>query len=832
MKRLTFKVSAKTARLIGRENISNAEGAIGELIKNTYDADAEWCVIYFNCKYSDTPKQLASAEFQWLSAKNFGVENFYEFNQTENSYKLKENLADEEISKATQIASNILDLWIIDNGSGMNAHTIEDHWMVIGTSNKEANYHSPRGRIMTGEKGIGRFALDRLGSTSQIISTVKAATGDSNSIIWDVDWSSFDSKGKVLEDITAELRELDNSGPLVYEKVKDLGIHESTAKIMDTEGLEVKDWSTGTAIRIGSLRDNWSKSEINRLFYSLSALIPPVELQELNLFLLHDNYPNSYGLVASAALRDFDYRIDAEMSESNNAEFRIIRNELNHGELNADLFEREDMKKFPFDTDSFNNRELSYTKSLKKLFPGESEEFIAAINKIGSFKVSMMFFKRGRPNKSDQKKYPYRSFQPEPRKKWLEKFGGIKIYRDNFLVRPYGEVNSKSFDWLTLGQRVALNPAAAARRGWKVSPQNIAGTIQISRSSNLQLADQANREGIIENKTFFLFKKLVIRIIKEFEDDRSHILFNLNELYKEQNKSEQIKLKGENAANKVKSTPEIATSEDVLALANSVIVQKEEIEELYDEQAILRSLATLGTVLVSFSHEMAQLQYNMGSRILDLARILKNQIPQLECDLGDPFNPYSILQELKEDDQKAKHWFKFALSPIHPNRRRKQTIAIKQHLESIKKNWNGFLKPRSVELLIKIPDDTNLKILAFAIDLDSIFNNLILNSVEALLSNRHAGERRIEINVSATEEKVAIIEYTDNGPGLHESIDNPRDIFNFNFTTKFDGDGNKIGTGLGMWILDSIVNEYGGSVQAFRPSKDYGFRLKLQLPRK
>ena len=49
----------------------------------------------FHLQYSDTPTQLASEEFQWLSAQNFGVENFYEFDQTENSYHVKENLADE-----------------------------------------------------------------------------------------------------------------------------------------------------------------------------------------------------------------------------------------------------------------------------------------------------------------------------------------------------------------------------------------------------------------------------------------------------------------------------------------------------------------------------------------------------------------------------------------------------------------------------------------------------------------------------------------------------------------------------------------------------------------
>ena len=40
MMKIPFKVSARTARLIGRENIATSKGAIIELVKNGYDADS------------------------------------------------------------------------------------------------------------------------------------------------------------------------------------------------------------------------------------------------------------------------------------------------------------------------------------------------------------------------------------------------------------------------------------------------------------------------------------------------------------------------------------------------------------------------------------------------------------------------------------------------------------------------------------------------------------------------------------------------------------------------------------------------------------------------
>ena len=66
MKNIPFKVSAKAARLIGRENVANAEGAIAELVKNTYDADATLCLICFCQIYSEAPEALSISEYQWL----------------------------------------------------------------------------------------------------------------------------------------------------------------------------------------------------------------------------------------------------------------------------------------------------------------------------------------------------------------------------------------------------------------------------------------------------------------------------------------------------------------------------------------------------------------------------------------------------------------------------------------------------------------------------------------------------------------------------------------------------------------------------------------------
>lgn len=113
MARIPFNVDAYTARLIGRENVSKLEGAVVELVKNTYDADATCCILYYDEK------------------------------------------------------ADIL--YLADNGSGMTEDIIKNHWMTIGRSSKKENFVSQKGRIQTGEKGIGRFALDRIADRCQML---------------------------------------------------------------------------------------------------------------------------------------------------------------------------------------------------------------------------------------------------------------------------------------------------------------------------------------------------------------------------------------------------------------------------------------------------------------------------------------------------------------------------------------------------------------------------------------------------------------------------------------------------------------------------------------
>lgn len=827
MKELSFKVAAKTARLFGRENVSNAEGAISELVKNTYDADATMCLVCFIPRFRNAPNKLKKSEFDRLREIHPEIEVFYA--QKSEGYERRDAAYNLNVEVVDKLASGLLDLWLIDNGDGMTAKTIEDNWMVIGTNNKEQNATSDSGRARTGAKGIGRFALDRLGSECQLFSSSATSEAISN-LEWLVNWDDFDAADKTLEDIKAVLREDQTT---LDERLRFLHDHPPISTAVSQLAGKGFNWFKGTAIRIGLLRDDWHARDVQHLYKMLAELIPPLDQRVLNLFLFDAREPSNYGVVTAEVLDDYDYKIDAEISSHGTVTITLVRNELDVDRIDPDLFELDEMTHAPFDEKSFRKAELKYTKTLDELFPGGPDDFKRNAEALGSFKVNLRFYKKGAPSARDGRIYPYRAFQPGPRKAWIEEFGGLKIYRDNFAVRPYGELGGRAFDWLALGQRVAISPVQASRKGWKVSPQNLAGTVTISRLENAKLNDQSNREGIIENEYFATFRELVKRVIQEFEDDRSHIHYNLNRLFQSKNEAEKSKSEGAEAAARVTKAPEKATAEDAQTLARAYTAQQEEIRELRDEQTMLRALATLGTVLISFSHEMGQLQNTMGGRSTELADILSSYIDRDSLiGVGGAFNPFEILEEWEEDDKKVRQWFTFALSSIRADKRRRKKINLMQHLQKTKKTWKGFLEPRQIKLTYDVaPEASELNVLAFEIDLDSVFNNLILNSVEALLSDQHQGARQIAIKIEQSGSQVRI-NYHDNGPGLDPSIRDPSSIFKFAVTTKRDASGHANGTGLGMWILAAVVQAYRGTYRAYGPSKEPGFRMEILLPLK
>ena len=143
-KNMMFKPRARLMPQLGDQLIKNEYIALLELVKNSYDADAENV---------------------WVKMLNLD----------------------------SSVNGKII---IEDDGDGMNLDIVENSWMEIGTDNKKhlldelisLKKRSKLGRLPMGEKGIGRFGVHKLGEKVTLITR----TRESKEVIVKIDWTLFD----------------------------------------------------------------------------------------------------------------------------------------------------------------------------------------------------------------------------------------------------------------------------------------------------------------------------------------------------------------------------------------------------------------------------------------------------------------------------------------------------------------------------------------------------------------------------------------------------------------------------------------------------------------
>ena len=224
MTQLHFQTSAGMKSIIGKELITDANTAIFELVKNSYDANANKVTIIF------------------------------------------ENILPE---KRTQ--SRLL---IIDDGDGMSLEDIEKKWLFAGFSEKKIDEDTDeeeilkqfeekinrKERIFAGAKGIGRFSADRLGK-SLVMYTKKENEKSINQL--NIDWNKFKDQNKKFQKITAEHQYI-NQIPIEH-------------KVLDN-------FNKGTILEITPLEDEWDRKKLVKLKQFLQRLINPNQVEGASHF--------------------------------------------------------------------------------------------------------------------------------------------------------------------------------------------------------------------------------------------------------------------------------------------------------------------------------------------------------------------------------------------------------------------------------------------------------------------------------------------------------------------------------------------------------------------
>jgi hypothetical protein len=233
---LPFTSRAPIIHRIGGELIKDSQTAVSELVKNCYDADASRVDITFYNLGKETGKIV-----------------------------------------------------IGDNGSGMSKDDIQRKWMSLSTDDKIMESTSPIfGRVRLGAKGIGRFAVDKLGS-KLILVTKKE--DDPYSLKMEFNWDEYDNPNRDLDEIT---------NPSTFLEPEP-GFHH------------------GAKLIIKGLIEKWTKNKIRNIIEELSQLIDPEEKdQNFEITINSNDYPDLTLRLSNPLAGKETHRIDFEIDKDGN----------------------------------------------------------------------------------------------------------------------------------------------------------------------------------------------------------------------------------------------------------------------------------------------------------------------------------------------------------------------------------------------------------------------------------------------------------------------------------------------------------------------------------
>lgn len=765
MEKITYQISSRAAILLGRESVSKVDGAIIELVKNTYDADASFCLLAFDIEHDA--------------------------------------------------------IYIIDNGTGMTRDTIQNCWMLIGTDNKRIEYQSKKNRIKSGEKGIGRFALDRLGAICEMYTKHES----SNTLYWKTDWSNFEESGKTINEVTADLDYIDNDIRMYIPTDIIKNIDKIDKKILDN-------FNSGTILKISNLRDNWTNKTIEKIIDMLAYVMPYNGSQDYKLY-SQKSLVEDLILIENEMIDEYDYRISAKF-DGNKFYIKLCRNEFDIKKIPEAIFQKDEFQKYPYRKQDFIDGIFDLEYTIEKLMNTSEKESIDIIKGIGPFEFEYFFLKAN--TQEDKKELFYYKEPSNKRRAWLLKNAGVKIYRDSFIIRPYGDTNSDSFDWLNLDARKNSSPAGLShpRGQWKVRNNQGYGIVFISRIHNSMILDKSSREGIIDNNYFAMFKEVLANIISTFERDRQYIARNFKKYNSssDDNKKEEGRVLAEKIVQSNEKQKQKKNTKDNLAsdavinyqkndndskLAEALLLIDKEKEDLLSEIKLLRALATNGLITTSIVHDLSSLNSELKKRSERLEYIIK---------MGNSDKISAVLDDLKQNDSFLSSWLSVVITQLKQDKKKRRLSDIYLIIKNLESILLPLLLQKNIKLTIEGKEGIALKKI-FSIDIESIICNLIVNSIEAF-KKINEPDRKIIIKIFKTDEYIKI-NYKDNGPGISETYKDPYDIFEFGVTDKINPHtGEIIGTGLGMYIVATTINEYNGKYEL--TNNKNGFEIEINLP--
>ncbi len=703
-----FRPYARLISILGDQLISNKWVGVIELVKNCYDADAE----NVNVRFID-----------------FDVKN----------------------SK-----SGIIE--IEDDGDGMSLEIIRNVWMKPATPNKLEKKKSERrltkrGRAMQGDKGVGRFAVYKLGSTIEIFTKTK----DTNEVNLSLDFSKYaqddefseensDVNNKFLDEIPNNWKECDTPLSILNSKKQ------------------------GTLIRISNLRNSWKKDDLDKLQKAFYRMIPPVlpglrdkidKEFEVNLFWNDDKYFDVDSITFEKIVDVGNAYFEASISHDGKLTY-IYKYGQNQDKIaEVDLFE------------SFNSYDTTRLKLFRKQFyriEKGSKDFIKYRDpKVGEFYFFIYYFDL--TNKAKYKK---------DEEDYI-KDNSVFLYRDNTRVYPYGEAGD---DWLKLSQFRAEDKA-----GNYFSYNDLIGFIFITQKNNSNLRDSADREGLMNlNDTYDDFVALIqagMKVMKDLvtEDKKKDELSKQKPFITFQSQFQQSFEDFQRYSLKSNNPEIIEKSNRLLDSANKVL-------SIYREKLnISEELAGAGMALEKSTHDinvmLRQLRENANyfNKKLDKNELDKEELKKFLKEVSE--NIELLYQELQ------------VLTPLmRVSRKFDRDVSVKEVSERVVRYFRRELEERKIKVVIDVSKDIIVR----------TNTGLILQCLINLMDNaiywlENAKKHQITIKIDGINNQLI---FADDGIGIDKEIQEI--IFLEFYSRKADG------RGLGLYIVNELLQRINAEV--------------------
>ena len=495
-----FKITPRVIAHLGEDLIKNESIAVLELVKNSYDAYASKCDVFFEEKNG-----------------------------------------------------KIVSIQITDNGFGMNAKTITDVWLVIGTDNKkQILLQEGVKRYPLGEKGIGRLGVHKLGRKITLISK----TNNDPEVELKIDWERLEN-AKSIDGFPVEIN-------------------------LNLIPLHFNEGETGTKIIIESLKTEWDRRQLREIYRNIMSLHSPFEdgSDQFEVNILSNNKNLFAGLptfediisngglyfgsciLSGGQIKQFKYEFKPWSTLSKISSGRIL--------TEKDLPEY-DLPLIGYKETEGKSKPQPYDIDLDKL-------------KIGDIKFDIIIFEK------DSAIFNYVNAEKTTINDYLRENGGIRVYRDNVRVYDYGERDN---DWL------GIDLKRVHRVGGNISNNIILGSVRLDRKNSIGLKEKTNREGFIEDEAYIAFKDAIDHVLSIFVRYRNEDKERLTTLYKKNKTIEPVLSDLSDAISLVK---EKVTNE---ADKNSILNCLLRIDEQYKEvKSVLLKSANAGLNMTIVIHEI------------------------------------------------------------------------------------------------------------------------------------------------------------------------------------------------------------------------------------